>query len=111
MKMKKIDFTVRCSDEDRRDREAKYKIAAEWKGGGYSELKTFGFADDECIERVFHAAQDRASKIRLSDEEEIGEMQIYIIDQTRHDYELEKAVDLERKLFERSDRSGAKENP
>ena len=36
---------------------AKYKIAAEWKGGGYSELKTFGFADDDCLERVYRAAQ------------------------------------------------------
>jgi hypothetical protein len=91
----RIDFTVRCSDKERKDYPAKYKIAAEWSGGGLTELKTFGFADDECLQRVLRSARERAAKIRLAEGERMGEMRVYYLDRNRHDYELERATDLE----------------
>lgn len=96
--MGKIDYSVRCTDPQRKDREAKYKIAAEWTGGGVIELKTFGFADDECLPRVFAAAEARAAKIRLTEGERLSRLQIYRLDPLRHDYELERAPELEESI-------------
>ena len=86
MLTKPFDFTVRCSDPERRGAPAKYKIAAEWTGGGFTELKTFGFADDECLAKVFKAAEERASRFKADDGEVLGEMRIYLLDPKRHDY-------------------------
>jgi hypothetical protein len=94
----KVDFTVRCSDPQAKDRPAKYKIAAEWTGGELTELKTFGFADDECLERVFRAAQERAAKIVCAEGEHIGEMRVFFLDPHKHDLELRRATDLEQAL-------------
>lgn len=94
-----IDFRVRCTDAKRADKVAKYKIAAEWSGGGFTELKTYGFADDECLQRVFDSAYDRAAEFRLLEEEVMGELRVYVLDSSRHDYELQRATDLERKLL------------
>ena len=91
----KVKFVVRCTDNQCADREAKYKIAAEWSGGGYSELKTFGFADDECLERVFKAARERAAKIRIVEGEGLGDLRIYQLQPKRHDFELERMTQLE----------------
>lgn len=92
---RKADFTVRCSDPQASDRPATYKIAAEWTGGELTELKTFGFADDECLPRVFRAAQERAGRIICADGERIGEMRIYHLNVGMHDYELRRALELE----------------
>lgn len=100
-----IDFTVRCTDPERKGERAKYKIAAEWIGGGFTELKTFGFADDECLARVFQRARERAQKILFSEGEALGEMRVYLLDTGRHDYELTRAPDIEAKLL------AALENP
>lgn len=100
--MGKIDYTVRCSDADRKDREAKYKIAAEWTGGGVVELKTFGFADDECLPRVFAAAEARAAKIRLNEGERLSSLQIYRLDPLRHDYELDRVPELEESIAQKN---------
>jgi hypothetical protein len=93
-----IDLTVYCSDVERKSFPAEYKIAAEWLGGGSRELKTFGFADDECLTRVFQSAAFRAAQLRLSEGEELGRVGIYRLDSTRHDYELERLVDLEARI-------------
>lgn len=95
---KAIDFTVRCTDPERKGHPAKYKIAAEWTGGGFTELKTFGFADDECLERVYGEALRRASAIKLVEGEILGDMRIYQLDTLRHDYELARAPELEEKM-------------
>lgn len=96
--MKTIDYTIYCSHPKHRSSPAKYKLAAEWTGGGYSELKTYGFADDLCIEEVYRDASARLARFRPSDGESVGELRIYILDPTRHDHELERATDLEKKL-------------
>lgn len=90
-------FTVCCSDAERKDHPAKYKIAAEWTDGGYTELKTYGFADDECIDRVVRAAMQRMAKVSLSEGEMVSELHIYLLDSSRHDYELTRVAELERK--------------
>lgn len=100
--MRKINYQIRCTDEQRREQPAKYKIAAEWSGGGYTELKTFGFADDDCLERVFRAAQERVAKIKPEEGENLGALRIYVLDTKRHDYELERALDLEKSLLSMS---------
>ncbi|QDU60800.1 hypothetical protein Pan216_16520 [Planctomycetes bacterium Pan216] len=94
----RLDLTVRCSDEERKDREAAYKIAAEWSGGGYVELKTFGFADDECLQRVYAAALKRLRRIELVEGELLGDLRVYRLSSSKHDYELERATDLEDRL-------------
>ena len=100
--MKAIRFAVCCSDPQCADQPADYKVAAEWTGGGVTELKTFGFANDECLDRVMEAAILRARGIRLDVGESIGAMCIYRLDSSRHDYELERATDLEESLRKRA---------
>lgn len=96
--MRKPDLTVRCTDEERRLEPALYKVAAEWVGGGYSELKTYGFADDVCLERVFRKAADRIRKVRLSEGETVSPLRIYRLEPARHDWELPRMTELELSL-------------
>lgn len=100
--MRRIDTTIYCSDEASRTRPAQYKIAAEWTGGGFTELKTYGFADEECLERVYLAACKRMAKIGLSEGEKVSDLFIYRLERGRHDYELDRMVELEKKLLERA---------
>lgn len=95
--VKRLSFTVYCTDSLCHDHPAKYKVAAEWSGGGFSELKTYGFADDECLDRVVQAAKARMARVCLSEGEAIGPIHIYHLDSTRHDYELKRVPELERK--------------
>jgi hypothetical protein len=95
--MPAIDLTVYCTDEQCKDQVATYKIAAEWSGGGPRELKTFGFANDECLDRVVRSAVERAGRIRLAEGESLGPMRIYKLEPKLHDYELERMTDLEAK--------------
>ena len=97
--MQKSALMVSCTDKERQSAPAKYKIAAEWIGGGYAELKTFGFADDDCLARVFQQAQSRAEKIRLSEGESISQMRVYELESNRHDNELRRREDLEKELL------------
>lgn len=99
--MNEIDFTIRCTDDICRDSPARYKVAAEWTGGGYTELKTYGFADDHCLDRVYRMAFERAKAIRFSEGESLGEMRVYFLDAHRHDYELARAIDVERQVRHR----------
>jgi hypothetical protein len=97
--MPKTAFVVTCSDDQRKEFPAKYKIAAEWIGGGYTELKTFGFADDECLERVFHHAQQRANRIRLSEGESISQMRVYQLDTETQDQSLRRLEEVESRIL------------
>jgi hypothetical protein len=96
--VKKINYVICCSDPEFRKEPATYKIAAEWTGGGFTELKTFGFANDACLDRVMRAAIERAKKIRLAEGESLGSMRIYRLDATKHDYELTPAPELEKRF-------------
>ena len=96
--MDEFDFTVYCTDAECADRPAKYKIAAEWSAGGTTELKTFGFADDVCLERVYRSAQERSRQIRLSEGERTGRLRVLLLDTCLHDYELQPAREWEQKL-------------
>lgn len=100
--MRRIDTTIYCSDEEAASRPAMYKIAAEWTGGGFTELKTYGFADDECLERVYLAAYARMAKVALGEGEKVSDLFIYRLERGRHDYELERMFDLERTLHDKA---------
>lgn len=91
-------FAVNCTDPQRHRFPAKYKIAAEWIGGGFSELKTFGFADDECIEPMYRSAVLRAAAIRFSEGERLGDVHIYLLNPKIHDCDLPRALELEERL-------------
>ena len=97
--MPKFDFRVLCTDSLRNTFPATYKVAAEWNGGGYTELKTYGFADDECLERVFERALGRISKVRCDEGETVGSMRIYILEPKKHDPELKRAIHLDQALL------------
>lgn len=86
-----LDLTVYCSYRSHPRRPALYKLAAAWSGGGYRELKTFGFADDECLERLYHDARRRAATLALGPEEELGPIRVYRLQPTLLDRAL--AVD------------------
>lgn len=83
-----FDTTVYCTDPERRTHSAKYKVAAVWTGGGYSELKTYGFADDACVERVVESARRRAARVPLAEGEHLGPVTVYHLEPGKHDYEL-----------------------
>lgn len=105
--VRRLDTTICCSDEAARNRPATYKLAAEWSGGGYTELKTYGFADDECLERVYFAAKRRSEKIDLTEGEKLGELRVFRLEKNRHDYELERLVELEESLRSRYEKAHA----
>jgi hypothetical protein len=96
--MNAVDFTIYCSHPRARNRPAKYKLAAEWSVGDYSELKTYGFADDGCIEDVYRDARERMKKFRGCEGESVGDLRIYILDSRRRDHELDRAFELEKRL-------------
>lgn len=94
---RRVDFTVRCSDPQCRG-QAQYKIAAEWSGGDITELKTFGFACDACLERACRAAQARADRIVCAEGEKISRMRLFRLNTKAHDYELERLPELEQRF-------------
>ena len=93
-----IDLVVRCSDPVRVDQPAKYKIAAWWQGGTVRDLKTFGFADDSCLERVFRTAVARAQRIPLTPDEAIGPVGIFDLAPGVPARELRQREELERRF-------------
>jgi hypothetical protein len=95
------DTTVYCSHPGFSTRPATYKVAAEWTGGEYSELKTYGFADDACLPLVYQAAVERVARFHSCEGETLGELRIYRLDTKRPDAALERAIDLEASLRER----------
>ena len=96
--MKDFDTTIYCSHPKHSSETATYKIAAEWTGGDHSELKTYGFANDACIVDVYRSAQERASRFRPCDGEILGDLRIFRLNPIHHDYELQRAVDVEERV-------------
>jgi len=93
-----LDVTIYCTAPGFESRPAIYKIASEWLAGGTKELKTFGFADDECLATVFREAEARAAKIVADAGEVIGPMGVYRLAPNARDRDLERLVDLEKRL-------------
>ena len=48
------------------------KTAAPWSGGGFRELKTYGFACPDHTETLLEAARQRAASMRLAPDESLG---------------------------------------
>jgi hypothetical protein len=90
-----IDVTVYCSVAGFSDRPACYKIAAEWKAGDLSGLKTFGFANDDCLEVAFRQAVRAVEAVRYAEGEALGPMGIYRLVPNLPDAQLERLVELE----------------
>ncbi len=90
-----VDAVVYCSDPKRADRPAKFKIAAWWQGGDVRDLKTFGFADEACVERLFRAAAIRAAAIPLASGERIESVGIYDLAPGVPASQLRRRTDLE----------------
>lgn len=90
-----LDVTVYCSAPGFETVPAAYKIASEWLAGGTRELKTFGFADDACLESVYRDAVKRAAAIRPDADEMVGRMGIFRLAPNTKDSDLERLPDLE----------------
>jgi hypothetical protein len=70
---------VKCSVPDC-CKDAEYKIAAPWKGGRFSELKTYGYACAEHAEAVVASARQRSKVRHFSPEESVGEIAAHEIE-------------------------------
>lgn len=62
---------VKCSKAGCRAN-ATHKVAATWKDGRFSELKTYGFACDDHLNDVVAEARARNEHIKLASGEVIG---------------------------------------
>lgn len=67
---------VKCSNPGCRA-EAKAKVAAPWKDGAFSELKTYGYTCPECAGAVIAYAEKRPKPPRLSAGESVGAIATY----------------------------------
>jgi hypothetical protein len=85
---------IRCSLEDCRE-PAHYKLAAQWSGGSFSELKTYGFACADHLGLVFRDAEQRQAANRQSDSETVEELAIYRFEQGKRDRQLQRLWGLE----------------
>jgi hypothetical protein len=95
-----LDVTVYCTAPGFEQIPAVYKIAADWLAGGTRELKTFGFANDDCLEAVFRDAKRRAASILTDAGEVIGDVGVYKFVPNVRDRDLERLGDLEARLRE-----------
>jgi hypothetical protein len=93
-----LDVTVYCSAPGFENTPAKYKIAAEWLAGGTRELKTFGFAEDSCLETAFRDSETKAASIKPDGGEVIGPMGVYLLVPNARDQDLERLQELEQRL-------------
>jgi hypothetical protein len=93
-----LDVTVYCSATGFEDVPAVYKIAAEWLAGGTRELKTFGFANDSCLEIVYREAEKKAAAILPVSGEVIGPMGVFRLLPNARDRDLERLPELEQRL-------------
>ena len=53
------------------------KVAAPWKGGGHSELNTYGYACPAHVEDVVAAAEGRARAYRFAPGESVGKVGMF----------------------------------
>jgi hypothetical protein len=85
---------VRCSIEECRE-PARYKIAAPWSDGRFSELKTYGFACSNHVGAVFRRAEARREDYPRTPGETVEEMAIYRYEQGKRDRQLQRLWGLE----------------
>jgi hypothetical protein len=85
---------VRCSLPGC-DEPAAYKVAAPWSGGGFAELKTYGFACSDHLGLVFREAEARREQYPLVEGEAVDEIGIYRFERGRHDRQLQRLWGLE----------------
>jgi hypothetical protein len=85
---------VRCSEPDCRE-PACYKIAAPWKDGRFSELKTYGFACAEHLKDVIRRAEARWLEYDPVKGESVQDIGIYRYERGKSDRQLGRDKDLE----------------
>lgn len=80
-----------CSMPDCPD-PAAYKIAAPWRGGGFSELKEYALSCPDHVAPTLAEARrrSRAYQYQLVEGEEVGEIGVYRLDDGRRDSQLER---------------------
>lgn len=74
---------------------AVYKIAALWKDGAFSELKTYGYACSEHLGPVFRDAEKRRREYTPTPGEDLEEIGIYRYEQGKRDRLLQRLWGLE----------------
>jgi hypothetical protein len=76
--MDSVPFTYqpRC-DSPGCDRDAIYKIGAEWSYGELSELKNYGMACDACLPNRLEDARRRRQGVHLAEGERLGPVAAY----------------------------------
>jgi hypothetical protein len=85
---------VKCGIPDC-ENAAAYKVAAPWRTGSFSELKSYGLACDEHYGTALQEAKQRARTHPPSPEEVVGEIGIYAYRPGLRDKKLERRKDLE----------------
>ena len=74
---------------------ATYKIAAQWSGGSFSELKSYGFACSDHLGPVFREAEQRRQESQAGKGETLEEIAIYKFEQGKRDRQLQRLWGLE----------------
>jgi hypothetical protein len=74
---------------------ARYKVAAPWSDGRFSELKTYGHACAEHLPPVFRAAEERRATYKPAPGETVDEIGIYRYETGWLDWQLQRESDLE----------------
>ena len=84
---------ARCSMPDCPD-PAAYKIAAPWRGGGFSELKEYALACPDHVAPTLAEARRRsvAYHHQLVEGEDVGAIGVYRLDDGRRDSHLERLL-------------------
>ena len=85
---------MRCSFEPCPE-PASYKIAARWSDGGFTELKTYGFACSEHLGPVFQEAERRQQAYHVLPSETVEELAIYRYEPGKRDRQLQRLWGLE----------------
>ncbi len=85
---------VRCSLHNCKE-PAAYKIAAQWSGGSFTELKSYGYACSDHLGPVFREAESRREDYVPAPGESLEELAIYKYEQGKRDRQLQRLWGLE----------------
>jgi hypothetical protein len=72
-----------------------YKIAARWSDGATDELKTYGFACEQCVRHVLGVARRRQSRVQLAPEEVTPLAEVYDLQTVRQNREAARRPEIE----------------
>ena len=78
---------VKCSTP-KCQKNAEYKVAAPWKYGSFSELKTYGHACADHLESYLDYARRRRRGYHLPPDETVGEISAFTYEEGKRDSEL-----------------------